>query len=182
MYAGSSGHNHWHVDHGARSLLTTLARPIKSHWTECSRKNGRGDGADSILYSYTVQMIVYQMRERGQRKHPAQIIKAGGVKGWLHFRPAPLDDYSPVVNMQAFLTDGQAGPELLLCLTRARLRIDGVMQIAGTEYFLRGRKGRADRWRQSWLCVPEGQEAEAVRRISLIPVRPTATGFVDDED
>lgn len=72
-------------------------------------------------------MIVYQMRERGQRRHPAQILKAGGVKGWLHFRPAPLDDYSPAVNMQAFLTDGQAGPELLLCLTRARLRIDGVM-------------------------------------------------------
>lgn len=127
-------------------------------------------------------MIVYQMRERGQRRHPAQILKAGGVKGWLHFRPAPLDDYSPVVNMQAFLTDGQSGPELLLCLTRARLRIDGVMQIAGTEYFLRGRKGRADRWRQSWLCVPEGQEAEALRRINLIAVPPSATGFTEDDD
>lgn len=45
-------------------------------------------------------MIVYQMRERGQRRHPAQILKAGGVKGWLHFRPAPLDDYSPAVNMR----------------------------------------------------------------------------------
>jgi len=53
-------------------------------------------------------MIVYQMRERGQRRHPAQILKAGGVKGWLHFRPAPLDDYSPAVNMQALRVGGDS--------------------------------------------------------------------------
>ena len=110
------------------------------------------------------------MRERGNRVNPAKILQAGGVQGWLHYRPAPVVEYTP--SMQAFLTDGRDGKELLLCLTRARIRIDTVIGISGTEYFLRGRKGRPERWKQSWLVVPLGQEDEALKRISSLLPRP----------
>lgn len=126
-----------------------------------------------ILYIFTVLVTVYQMRERGNRVNPAKILQAGGVQGWLHYRPAPVLEYAP--SMQAFLTDGRDGKELLLCLTWARMRIDGLIHVAGTEYFLRGRKGRPERWPQSWVAAPPGQEQEAVQRIrSLMPSPPVA--------
>lgn len=134
-----------------------------------------------ILYNRTVLMIVYPMRARNVRRPPSEILRTGGVKGWLHYRRAPLDEGTP--NMQAFLTDGRTGQELLLPLNRAVfLRVDGVTHLAGVEYFLRGRKGRAQRWKQSWLCVPEGQEEEAVRRIQRITAPPISSAFGDYED
>lgn len=117
------------------------------------------------------------MRSRGiRRTHNDRALRAG-VKGWLYFGPTPLDDFGP--RMQARLL-GPDRNDLILPLQYARiLRIEGVMHIAGVEYYLRGRKGSPERWKQSWLCAHDPNDAFPILdRIKAV----SATGFEDDPD
>lgn len=116
------------------------------------------------------------MRSRGRRIPGNESQLRESVAGHLYFGPTPLDDFGP--RMQARLVD-QQGEDVILPLHYAKiLRVDGVMHICGIEYYLRGRKGSPERWKQSWLCTRKPEDALAI----LDKVRvPTVTGFTDDD-
>lgn len=118
---------------------------------------------------------VFQIRSGGLRRHSTDPHLRKSVQGWLYFGPTPLDDYGP--RMQARLL-GPDKADLILPLQYARiLRMDGVVHIAGVEYYLRGRKGTPERWKQSWLCAHDPLEALPILdRIKTVSV----TGFDDD--
>lgn len=117
------------------------------------------------------------MRAQGRRVPKFSPDQMKGVLGHLYFGPTPLDDFGP--RMQARLLD-RAGEDLILPLHYAKIaRIDGVMHIAGIEYYLRGRKGSPERWKQSWLCAHRPEDAWPIlERVRV----PSVTGFSDEDD
>lgn len=116
------------------------------------------------------------MRSRGIRRKGNDRALRESVKGWLYFGPTPLDDFGP--RMQARLL-GPDHSDLILPLQYAHIkRIEGVMHIVGVEYYLRGRKGTPERWKQSWLCAFEPSDATPF----LDKLRTgSVTGFDDDD-
>lgn len=116
------------------------------------------------------------MRSSGQRLSGSDHGLRQSVFGWLYFGPTPLDDYGP--RQQARLLN-KDGADLISPLQYARiLRMDGVIHIAGVEYYLRGRKGSPQKYKQSWLVCRKPEDAiPLLAKIDVV----RATGFSDEE-
>ena len=124
-------------------------------------------------------MYVYRMRTGGHRRAGADPALRAGVRGWLVFQRAPLDDYGP--RWEAHLLNTQGGKDLIPPLRRAQLRrIDGVMQIVGSEEGGRpNTKAKSVPLKQTWLCALDPADAEPL----LARVRLTsASGFSAEDD
>ena len=124
-------------------------------------------------------LTVYRMRADGHRlagRHPAL---RKGVRGWLEYRPTPLDSYGP--RMEAHLLDRQGGKDLVPPLYRAQLRrVAGVMHLAGWERLSRGtQKAKATDERQSWLCAVNPADAESLLGRVYVPGIP---GYSPEDD
>lgn len=130
------------------------------------------------LYISSVLLYVYRLRSMGRRIHGNDSRLREPVRGQLYFGPTPLDDFGPRMQARLIRPDGD---DLILPLQFAKIaRVEGVMHITGIEYYLRGRKGSPERWKQSWLCASQAEDATPfLDRIHT----PIVTGFeYDPED
>lgn len=122
-------------------------------------------------------LYVYSLRSNGRRLPGSEQRLREPARGSLYFGPTPLDDYGP--RMQARLLD-PSGADLISPLQFAKIaRVEGVMHITGIEYYLRGRKGSPQRYKQSWLCACRPEDA--LTFLDRIHV-PDYTGFGSDTD
>lgn len=102
-----------------------------------------------------------------------------GIAGLLYFGPVPLDDYGH--RMEARLLDRPGGKDLILPLQFAQIRrIQGVMHLAGKEYYGRGPKSRVQVWGQSWMCCHD--IADAQQLLAKVQLQGVAALFGDEDE
>lgn len=120
------------------------------------------------------------MRSSGQRIPGSDPGFRRGVQGLLTYKQSPLDDYGP--RWEAHLKD-QSGKELLLPLYWARIRRieGGVLHLAGIEEDGRkATKARPERWKQSWLCAVDREDAMRLLVKVYVPGREEDNDETDD--
>lgn len=136
-----------------------------------------------MLYSCTVFVQVYRLREKGQRLARAAVIERGPVAGELLFR----ERITRSGIFLATLVLDTGGTYALPPLDRAGLRrvTPGGLMIVGKEVQTRipSIKSSADYWPQVWWCVPVARVLATPAALAdagrAVPAWQRATGVFD---